>query len=131
MDEELLKDAKICVLSKHEIFKMPEIAAIYKIFVDNRTIYEPIKAWKYINKCVRELYKSLEIKGIADLFENWNGADCALDLKSKSNLKHQVLRLIKTKDRVSKQELTRIYKIVKKEKKGIKKEMKKDGMFEE
>ena len=116
LDEELLKDAEICVLSKHEIFKMPEIAAIYKIFVNNKTIYDPVKAWKYINKCVRELYKSLEIKGIADLFENWNGADCALDLKSKSNLKHQVLRLIKTKDRVSKQELIRIYKIVKEEK---------------
>ena len=115
LDKELLQAAESGLLLKYEIFTVAEIATMYNIFMLNKEKYNPVKGWKYINECIEKLYKALEINGVADLFEGWNGINCPLLPQVKGKIKEQVLRLIKTKDKVSKQALVQVYNITKEE----------------
>eukprot|EP00826_Nyctotherus_ovalis_P018946 TRINITY_DN15766_c0_g1_i1.p1 TRINITY_DN15766_c0_g1~~TRINITY_DN15766_c0_g1_i1.p1 ORF type:complete len:214 (-),score=60.09 TRINITY_DN15766_c0_g1_i1:105-746(-) len=115
LDADMLKNAETCLIIKHEYVLVSEAAAMYRIFMQNRKVYDPVKGWEYISKCVGQLHKALEIKAIADLFEGWNDSNCPLSPKLKELLKKQALKLIKVKEKVSKPALVKIYQAAKEE----------------
>jgi len=86
LDKEMLEKTENRLLEKYESFYIANTPTLYSIFVSNKAIHNPEKAFNFINDCIKENVEELNIEHMIGLFTNWTAADCPLNLEVKKKI---------------------------------------------
>lgn len=113
LDQAILQKAEAKLLEMYEAFYIANIPVLYSIFVKSIATYDPQKAFKLINDCLIENVKELSIDYVADLFTEWNTANCRLNQEVKDKVATHLAEKLESKKKPPKKPLAQIYENIK------------------
>eukprot|EP00826_Nyctotherus_ovalis_P017104 TRINITY_DN15005_c0_g2_i2.p1 TRINITY_DN15005_c0_g2~~TRINITY_DN15005_c0_g2_i2.p1 ORF type:complete len:121 (+),score=33.44 TRINITY_DN15005_c0_g2_i2:69-431(+) len=94
-------------------FYVANVPVLYSIFVGNRAIYEPEKAFKFINDCIDENVGELDIEHTAELYTDWNAPNCPLRPEVKKKISQHVTSKMDGKKTYQRKFLMQIFDCIK------------------
>eukprot|EP00826_Nyctotherus_ovalis_P017103 TRINITY_DN15005_c0_g1_i2.p1 TRINITY_DN15005_c0_g1~~TRINITY_DN15005_c0_g1_i2.p1 ORF type:complete len:660 (-),score=164.16 TRINITY_DN15005_c0_g1_i2:154-2133(-) len=113
LDKEILEKIERRLLENYEVFYVANVPVLYSIFVGNRAIYEPEKAFKFINDCIDENVGELDIEHTAELYTDWNAPNCPLRPEVKKKISQHVTSKMDGKKTYQRKFLMQIFDCIK------------------